>query len=155
MAKLISTPKRPRVITTILPIMAIAVLGYTGNTLLNARAAKDAAPKANLASATSACCHVSVNSAKRAEPTSERYIVNLTVRNISPNTLEYTPAKQFSLRNTFGAVHHPVDVHTHVLLQASTSRTESIEFKVPVNSPASTLVFKLDATTDPVAIELP
>src|SRR4051812_27611358 len=99
------TKRRPKFIAMALPIVGIAILGYTGNVLLTAGASKVPAQETAGYPATvqtSDCCRIKVNSAKRSDAGSDRLTVNVTTENISNGTIQYSPDQQVTLKDKKG-----------------------------------------------------
>lgn len=157
-----------RFLSMILPVVAIGLLGYTGNIMLSAFASPENAlppsvqlPAAKLpASDSSSCCWVQVNSLNRPTPDSAHMTLNVTLTNLSMETLQISPGMQMTIKDTDGvlrnytAAHLPKGASTGGPLKPYASRSENLDFDVPPTATAQRFSFQLDASHSPLNVEL-
>ena len=167
--------KITRVLRGVIPVFTAVVVGYAGMVLLQNSHADQLTPLvvSGPSSAVSVnplpttvttpdCCKISITAATHSSyATAQHVSLDMTITNLGSNSLLLSPGLQAVLTDTSGTAYNytaqylapEISIGGPLASQATT--TLVLDFNIPINAEAHSLVFEKDGSAQPLQIGLP
>lgn len=173
---MVKKPDITRVARIILPLLVMVTVGYAGTTLLlqshaaeipseptapSKVTASPPPPETMATSAQSACCKITVVSARQSTTDNKHINLTVTFQNTSSDTVLLSPGLQTVLTDTSGgaysytARYQPAGATIGGPLAPGSSTTLNLDFDMPAELLPQALSFQQDASSKAVLVGLP
>jgi hypothetical protein len=152
--------------TLMLPVLSVAMVAYVGSVMWhNSSAAPSTSPQTNSsvqlpAAGRSSCCRITVNQLGRNPADSQDVQVSVNVFNSGQSTVQISPGLQMLLQDKLGTSHSytaeylPPGQTVGGPLAPGENRTETLDFKLPVDAAPAAFIFQENAGANPAKIGL-
>jgi hypothetical protein len=155
-----------RITTLMLPVLSVSMVAYVGSVLWHDSSAEPSIPstaKSSVhlpASGSTSCCRIVVSQLERNPSDSQDVKLTVNLVNSTNSTIQISPGLQMLLQDTAGTSHSYTAEYLSPgqtvggPLAAGENRTETLDFKLPVDATPAAFIFQQYAGSTTASIGL-